>query len=98
MLPESMNVLVKGNVIVKISKEPIPVDRSANTKIIDGKGGTPMPGLIDAHAHMAMSTVPLALFLSADIKYSILRQGKAATEMLMRGFTSAHDVGGRRSV
>lgn len=87
MLSESMNVLVKGNVIVK-----------TNTKIIDGKGGTPMPGLIDAHAHMAMSTVPLALFLSADVNYSILRQGKAATEMLMRGFTSAHDVGGRRSV
>lgn len=93
-LTEGMNVLVKGNAIAKISRDPIPTDRSGTTKIIDGKGRTLMPGLIDAHAHMAMSTVPLALFLTADTKYSILRQGKAATEMLMRGFTSARDVGG----
>ena len=88
------NVLVRGNTIAKISKEPIATDRSANTKIIEGGGRTLMPGLIDAHAHMALSTVPLALLLTADMKYTILRQGKSAGEMLLRGFTSARDLGG----
>jgi imidazolonepropionase-like amidohydrolase len=53
-----------------------------------------MPGLIDIHAHMAMSVVPLALALTADTNYTMLRQGKAAGEMLLRGFTSVRDVAG----
>lgn len=93
-LSDSANVLVKGNVIEKISKAPIPVDRSAATLVIDGKGRTLMPGLIDDHTHMAMSTIPIALLMTADPNYSMLRSGKAATEMLMRGFTSARDLGG----
>ncbi len=30
-----------------------------------------MLGMIDAHAHMTVSTVPLALFLSADSNYTM---------------------------
>ena len=88
------NVLVRGNVIEKISTAPIPTDRSANTTIIEGKGRTLMPGLIDAHAHMAMSSIPLALMMTSDSNYAMLRQAKAASDMLMRGFTSARDLGG----
>lgn len=88
------NVLVRGNRIEKISADPIATDRSANTKIIDGRGRTLMPGLIDIHAHMAMSVVPLALALTADTNYTMLRQGKAAGEMLLRGFTGVRDVAG----
>jgi imidazolonepropionase-like amidohydrolase len=93
-LSVASNVLVRGNTIAKISQEPIATDRSANTRIIDGAGLTLMPGLIDAHAHMTMSVIPLSLVLTADHNYSMLRQGKAAGEMLMRGFTSVRDVGG----
>ena len=50
-LSGGMNVLVRGNTIDKISKDPIPTDRSANTKIIAGGGRTLMPGLIDMHWH-----------------------------------------------
>jgi imidazolonepropionase-like amidohydrolase len=93
-LSAASNVLVRGNKIEKISVDPIPTDRSANTKIVDGGGRTLMPGLIDNHAHMAMSVVPLALALTADTNYTMLRQGKAAGEMLLRGFTSVRDVAG----
>jgi imidazolonepropionase-like amidohydrolase len=88
------NVLVRGNTIAKISSDPIPTDRRADTKIIDGAGRTLMPGLIDAHTHMVMSSVPLALMMTADSNYAMLRQAKAAGEMLMRGFTSVRDLGG----
>ena len=93
-LSPPMNVLVTGNVISKISKDPIATDRSTNTKIIDGAGRTLMPGLIDAHVHMTLSNVPQALFFTADPNYTMLRQGKAAGDMLMRGFTAGRDVGG----
>jgi imidazolonepropionase-like amidohydrolase len=88
------NVLVRGNLIERISPDPIPADRRADTTLIDGAGRTLMPGLIDAHTHMTMSAVPLALMFTADGNYSMLRQAKAAGDMLMRGFTSARDLGG----
>src|SRR5262245_64790191 len=47
-LSEPANVLIRGNVIERISKDPIAVDPDATT-IIKGDGRTLMPGLIDAH-------------------------------------------------
>ena len=57
-LSEPTNVLVRGNLIERISRAPIPVDRSATTTIVDGGGRTLMPGLIDMHWH-AMLVRPL---------------------------------------
>ena len=45
------HVLVRGNKIETISTQPIPTDRRADTRIIEGGGRTLMPGLIDAHWH-----------------------------------------------
>lgn len=88
----SSNVLVKGNVIEQISTAAIAAE--PGTTVIAGGGRTLMPGLIDNHVHMAMSTVPQALLMTADSNYTMLRQGKSAGEMLMRWFTSGRDVGG----
>jgi imidazolonepropionase-like amidohydrolase len=93
-LSEPMDVLIRGNVIERISSEPIQVDDLANVTAIAGEGRTLMPGLIDAHVHMVMSTLPIALMMTSDPNYSMLRTGKAASEMLMRGFTSVRDLGG----
>ncbi len=91
-LSAPLNVLVSANTIAKISPEPVTVPPSAAT--IAGDGRVLMPGLIDAHTHLTQSTVPLATLLTADPNYLTLRAGKAAEEMLMRGFTTARDVGG----
>ncbi|WP_170357423.1 amidohydrolase family protein [Ruegeria arenilitoris] len=48
---ENANVLVVDNLIAEVSSEPLAV---ANAQIIDGGGRTLMPGLIDAHVHMAI--------------------------------------------
>ncbi|MGH8659800.1 MAG: amidohydrolase family protein [Gammaproteobacteria bacterium] len=88
------NVLVRGKLIERISGEPISIDPGAAATVIDGGGRTLMPGLIDAHAHLTQSTVPLPVMLTADPNYWMLIAGKAAGEFLMRGFTSARDVGG----
>src|ERR1700741_4439364 len=51
------NVLVRGNLIERISTAPIPVDRRADTRIVDGGGRTLMPGLIDNHWHAMLIRV-----------------------------------------
>ena len=87
------NVLVRGNKIVRIATQPIPVDRRADTRIIDGGGRTLMPGLIDAHWHaMLIRTTPESM--TGDVGYNTLLAGEEATDTLMRGFTTVRDVGG----
>jgi imidazolonepropionase-like amidohydrolase len=88
------NVLVRGNVIERISTSPIPTDRSGTTKIIEGGGRTLMPGLIDAHTHILMQEIPMSVAMTADIGYLNLVAGKAASDMLLRGFTTIRDLGG----
>jgi imidazolonepropionase-like amidohydrolase len=88
------NVLVRGNKIERISTEPIATDRRADTKIIDGKGRTLMPGLIDAHVHTMMESIPLVVGLTSDIGYINLVAARAAEKQLLRGFTTVRDLGG----
>ena len=93
-LSASMNVLVRGNIIEKISKDPIPIDGNSSAKIIAGGGRTLMPGLIDAHWHtMLVRPTPTALLVD-DVGYLNLLAGAEATDTLMRGFTTVRDMGG----
>ena len=89
-----MNVLVRGNTIEKISDKPIPTDRRADTTLIDGKGMTLMPGLIDAHTHLMFCSIPQLVALTSDAGYLNVAAVRSAEEMLMRGFTSVRDLGG----
>jgi imidazolonepropionase-like amidohydrolase len=88
------HVLVRGKVIERISAEPIPTDRRADTTLIDGGGKTLMPGLIDAHVHTMMESLPMMKGLTADIGYANLVAARAAEKQLLRGFTSVRDLGG----
>lgn len=88
------NVLVIGNIIKQISKEPIQPPADIMVTRIDGGGRTLMPGLIDAHVHMLMSNTTLGTLMTAEPDYVTLKAGKGATETLMRGFTSVRDLGG----
>ena len=90
-LSASINVLVRGNTIEKISKDPIPIDGNASAKIIADGGRTLMPGLIDAHWHtMLVRPTPTALLVD-DVGYLNLLAGAEATDTLMRGFTTVRD-------
>ena len=88
-----MNVLVENNLIKQISAEPIAVNRSASTKVIDAGGRVLMPGLIDMHTHLMFKFgVPQSRDMDAT------EQGATAYETMqlyMRmGYTALRDVGG----
>ena len=88
------NVLVRGNIIEKISTGPIPTDRRADTQVIAGGGRVLMPGLSDMHWHAMMARPTPAQMLSSGVGYTTLLAGAEATATLMRGFTSVRDMGG----
>lgn len=88
------NVLIVNNLITKISTAPIPTNKSANTVIIDGKGKFLMPGLIDAHSHIMMESLPMMVAMNSDINYLTLVAAEAGKRELLRGFTSIRDMAG----
>jgi imidazolonepropionase-like amidohydrolase len=85
------NVLVKRNVIERISAQPIAAE--AGMTIVDGDGRTLMPGLIDNHWH-AFLVRPTPAQAMGDLTFNTLAAGDEATDTLMRGFTTVRDLGG----
>jgi imidazolonepropionase-like amidohydrolase len=88
------NVLVRGNIIERISVSPIAVEMNANTRIILGNGRVLMPGLIDAHWHAFMAATPQMVLMTADPSHLLLLAARQAQATLMRGFTTIRDLGG----
>ena len=88
------NVLVVGNVIKVISSSPIADPPDTPVTRLRGDGRTLMPGLIDAHTHIMLATVPQAELMTSDFDFTVVASVKAANDMLMRGFTSIRDLGG----
>jgi imidazolonepropionase-like amidohydrolase len=84
------DVLVRGNKIAAIG---VTAPSSAAT-VINGNGRTLMPGLIDAHTHLMFASLSQIVLLTSDLGFVNLVAGKAASEMLMRGYTSVRDLGG----
>src|SRR5215471_14438329 len=76
-------LLVRGNKIEKISTTPLPVDRRADTVLIDGGGHTLMPGLIDVHWHAFLVRPTVAGVITNDVGYNNLLAGAEATDTLM---------------
>ncbi|MGA7356505.1 MAG: amidohydrolase family protein [Candidatus Cybelea sp.] len=89
-----LDVLVKANTIEKISANRIAVVPGADARVIEGRGRTLMPGLIDAHWHTTMAAVPLQTVLLAPFAYTMIAAGREAGATLMRGFTSVRDLAG----
>jgi imidazolonepropionase-like amidohydrolase len=87
------DVLVRGTniALVRPSQQP-----AAGTVIIEGRGRTLMPGLIDVHVHLTFSSTPMMRLLRPDLTPQIAEQQAAreAEAMLMRGFTAVRDAGG----
>jgi len=87
------NVLIRGNIIERVSADPITVDGDA-VRVIAADGRVLMPGLIDAHWHAFMAATPQLLLMTADSSYLHLLAARQAEATLMRGFTTVRDLGG----
>lgn len=62
--------------------------------VIDGTGGTLIPGLIDAHWHAAFTEIAPTAMMSGDSGYLFAKAVVGAGHTLQRGFTTVRDLGG----
>jgi imidazolonepropionase-like amidohydrolase len=85
------NVLVEGNLIKQVSAAAI---SAPGATVIDGGGGTLMPGLIEAHAHLSLHGDLFQVRNDLNWMYVGAKSGAEAGHMLMRGFTTARDAAG----
>lgn len=90
-LTKNASVVITKNLITAITQDPLNID---NAVVIDGKGRTLMPGLIDMHWHSAYASIPMQVGLNSEHAYHLLVGAKSNEKVLMRGFTSVRDVGG----
>lgn len=93
-LARDVTVLIEGNKIAAISKSQIAPPPGA--RVIDCGGRTLMPGLIDNHTHIFMAGSSQAKMLTPSVPFEQLEAtaSEEAKKMLLRGITSARDMGG----
>lgn len=81
-------VLIAGSAIAWIgARDSIPAE-AAGAEVVSGRGGTLLPGLIDAHIHLALSRGPGATAPAAGAL-------DAAASALDVGITAVRDLGAR---
>ncbi|WP_369033066.1 MULTISPECIES: amidohydrolase family protein [Streptomyces] len=89
-------VLVEGDRITAVAAE-VPRDQRADARVIDGGGGTLLPGLVDAHAHLGFGSTVEHLSRRRDEppEEKALLVAHAGRVLLDHGITSAYSGGNR---
>lgn len=85
------DVLVEDGLIREISTTPIKV---SGAQVIDVKGKTIMPGLIDLHVHVLATQLNLSTQGVLPDALVMMRAVPIIQGMLQRGFTTVRDAGG----
>lgn len=87
-------VLIRSNVIERVAPTSATLPEAEAARVVDGRGGTLLPGLIDAHWHAAFAACPLQAAMLGHVDFVYLLAGAAAQQTLLRGFTTVRDAGG----
>ncbi|SFP76508.1 amidohydrolase family protein [Variovorax sp. 770b2] len=90
-LLEGHDILVEGGVVREVSDKPL---QSKTARVIDVKGRTVMPGLIDLHVHVIAVELNLSRQVHMPNVLITLRSVPMLRGMLRRGFTTVRDAGG----
>ncbi len=68
--------------------------RVAGATVLDARGRTLLPGLIDAHVHATITTMDLAAMARRPLMLMAQEARQILEAMLARGFTTVRDAGG----
>ena len=90
-LARGMNVLIEGNLIKQVGKG---LGAREGASVIDASGKVMIPGLIEAHQHLALVEHFMQIRNEYDWMYVGGAAAKRANDMLLRGFTTVRDLGG----
>jgi imidazolonepropionase-like amidohydrolase len=87
---KGVDVLVEDNKIKKVAKDI----KAPGANVIDGKGGTVTPGLIDMHQHLTLNG-GTAAGNNWDAYVQGAHASRAAEYLLRSGFTTIRDIAGQ---
>ncbi len=90
-LEGGFSVLVEGSTIRAVSGKPIKAPKAG---VVDCKGRTLMPGLIDSHVHVLLSEVNIRYLEAVPMTLATMRGAGLMKAMIDRGFTTVRDTGG----
>lgn len=89
---EHRSIAVRGGRIVGF--DHVWSDDDPDIRVVDARGGTVMPGLIDCHVHPAFCSLDMRGQELDSATYIALLTARNLGAMLMRGFTTVRDLGG----
>ena len=86
-------LLVSGNRILAIGDD---IEAGSDVRLLDGRGHTLMPGLIDVHVHLTFGALSMPELVSPELTPdgALAAAARQAEAMLLRGFTAVRDLGG----
>lgn len=95
LLPGTGAVLVEGDRIAKVGTSADAFDAAGAAQVIEGEGRVLMPGLVDAHTHLALGSTVEVMGRPGNFPDEVLALTAAhgARVMLDHGFTSAYSGG-----
>jgi len=88
---DGMQVVVEDDRIREVSDQPV---KLRDARVVDGRGRTLMPGLIDAHVHVFAVKLNQAATANMPLTQMTAMATKRIKAMLDRGFTTVRDVAG----
>jgi predicted amidohydrolase YtcJ len=88
------SVLIEGNTIARVAYAPETIEAPGAT-VIDGHGGTLMPGMVEAHAHLTWASSVEKIYHQFILSPEELEVAatRNARVLLDHGFTSAYSAG-----
>ena len=89
--PSEGHVLVEDGMIRDLGARPV---AAPDRRVIDLRGRTLMPGLIDAHVHVVAHQMDLAANSRVPDALAVMRSLPVLRGMIDRGFTTVRDLGG----
>src|SRR4029434_231546 len=85
--PFAGSVRIEGNRIAEVSPTPLAARRGE--PVIDGRGATLMPGLVEPHAHLSFADVGSHDLTRLPVEEHVLATVRNARTIVDAGYTSA---------
>ncbi|HEX6234785.1 MAG TPA: amidohydrolase family protein [Jiangellaceae bacterium] len=87
-------VRIADGVIEGVGNNVVASESGSDRPVLDGRGGTVIPGLIDAHFHAYGIGLNVRAFEARPLSYLALAATRRLERALRRGFTTVRDVAG----
>ena len=89
-LQPGMKIRIEGDKVVAVGKRVA----AGGAEVVDCGGRTVMPGLIDSHVHVMLSSVSIPSLEKVPLTLGTARAAANMRGMIDRGFTTVRDTGG----